>query len=89
MPIRKAATQAVQEDDRDPEAGLLPLSIVAFVLSLVLLGVVLLGSSHVNDGKYLEIPAMSKPAWQTQNQDGEWIDQFAGQQLDSMPVPSR
>lgn len=91
MPIRKVpGTQAIEDGDgRDPEAGLLPLSIAAFVVSLLLLGVVLLGSSMVNDGKYLEIPAMSPPAWQKQSQEGEWIDQFARQQLDANPVPSR
>lgn len=90
MPIRKAGTsQEMDADAKDPEAGLLAISIVAFVVSLVLLGVVLLGSSHVNDGKYLDIPEMARPAWQTKNAEGQWVDQFARQQLDANPVPTR
>ncbi len=86
-PIRKAPGAQSQQvvDESDPEAGLLPLSIVAFVVSLVVMGVVLIGSNKVNDGQFLDLPNFNKPGWQVQGADGTWSDRFAEQQLTEVP----
>jgi hypothetical protein len=80
---RAAATDSQQfEDDKDPEAGLMPLSALCFVLSAVLLALQMFGGDKISaqDDSALMVPYSMPAKWETYNpEDGSWVNRFANQ----------
>ena len=83
-PVKRSAAADSQQfyEETDPDAGLMPLSAVCFILSVVLLAVQMLGGDKVTaeDASPIMVP-FSKPAkWETYNpDDGSWMNRFASQ----------
>lgn len=83
-PVKRSAAADSQQfyEETDPDAGLMPLSAVCFILSLALLAVQMLGGDKITaeDGSPIMVPH-SKPAkWETYNKDeGTWMNRFANQ----------
>jgi hypothetical protein len=78
--VKRAAAEPAEqfyEDDKDPEAGLVPLSVVCFVFSAVLLAVQMFGSDRItaaNDSP-LMVPEAQQQKWE-QRSDAGWQNQF-------------
>jgi hypothetical protein len=77
---RTAGTDAEQfySDDKDPEAGLVPLSVVCFLLSVVLLVLQMFGSDRVSaqDGSPIMVPQAAPVKWERANEDHSWSNNF-------------
>jgi hypothetical protein len=74
-------------EEKDPEAGLVPLSVICFVLSAVLMVVQMFGSDKVTDESkgtlffpFDKVPNANKQLWEVQNPDTKVWDNkgFAG-----------
>lgn len=70
-------------EEKDPEAGLMPLSVICAVLSVVLLMVQMMGSDAVVSAEPgvaspIMVPANQPVAWETQNlATGAWTNSFS------------
>lgn len=85
-PLKRAPAPAeakqFHDDDKDPEAGLMPLSAICFVLSVALLVLQMLGSDKIaaQDNSALMVPHSMPAKWETYNRDdGSWTNRFANQ----------
>jgi hypothetical protein len=84
-PVKRAAaadSQQFYDDDKDPEAGLMPLSAICFVLSAALLVLQMFGGDKISaqDGSALMVPHSMPAKWETYNKDdGTWMNRFANQ----------
>ncbi len=82
-PVKRAAQQDAEsfDDDKDPEAGLVPLSVVCMVLSIVLLVVQMLGtdvvtSAPANQPSPLMVPEVTRVDWENPDATGAWKNSF-------------
>lgn len=80
-PVKRTAgsdTDSFPEDEKDPEEGLLPLSLVCLLLSLALLAFQALGSDRVSseDGSSIKVPTPNPAKWERLNIDHTWSNDF-------------
>ncbi|WP_395747812.1 hypothetical protein [Prosthecobacter sp.] len=86
-PVKRSAAADAEQfyEEKDPEAGLVPLSVICFVLSAVLMTVQLLGSDSAGfvdkDGSSpVKVPEVLRQEWETFSKvSATWSnDKFAG-----------
>ncbi|MCX6853993.1 MAG: hypothetical protein NTV80_03710 [Verrucomicrobia bacterium] len=80
-PVKRTANQDAEQfynDEKDPEEGLVPLSVVCFLLSAVLLVVQMFGSDSIStsDDSPIMVPAPAPVKWETRNEDRTWTNGF-------------
>jgi hypothetical protein len=82
-PIKRAAQKDTEQfyEEKDPEAGLVPLSVVCLILGVVLLIVQILAtdtvtSSPANQPSGLMVPEVVRVDWETQDATGAWRSSF-------------
>lgn len=90
-PVKRSAAADAEQfyEEKDPEAGLVPLSVICFVLSAVLMVVQMFGADTVKSDSTGESPIMVPTAnaqgWENQNiATGVWTNHFKGTLL---PIP--
>lgn len=91
-PVKRSAAADAEQfyEEKDPEAGLVPLSVICFVLSAVLMVVQMLGSDIAGivdtEGESpIKVPAANAQAWENHSATtGVWTNKFATTLL---PVP--
>jgi len=75
-PVKRGASEEqFYNEEKDPEEGLVPLSVVCFLLSAVLLAVQILGGERVTTGNNspVMVPMPSESAWET-HMDHKWTN---------------
>jgi len=84
-PVKRAAaadSQQFYDDDKDPEAGLVGISIACLVVAVVLMSILMLGSDKVMPARPGEVsailvPSDEKVAWESYNAvTGVWQNKF-------------
>lgn len=81
-PVKRSAAADAEQfyEEKDPEAGLVPLSIICFVFSAVLMAIQILGGDKVKSDDTgvspFMVPTASKQAWETKNVSGVWENKF-------------
>lgn len=81
-PVKRSAAADAEQfyEEKDPEAGLVPLSVICFVFSAVLMVIQVLGSDAYKseDDSPIMVPtAHVEPAWESQNPSTkEWTNKF-------------
>lgn len=80
-PVKRTAnvdSEQFYNDEKDPEEGLVPLSVVCLLLSVVLLVVQMFGSDRVSssDDSPIMVPGPVPVKWETRNEDGSWSNNF-------------
>ena len=82
-PVKRSAAADAEQfyDEKDPEAGLVPLSVICFVLSAILMAVQMFGADAVKDDPTgqspIMVPTADKQAWETKNAvTGVWTNRF-------------
>lgn len=83
-PVKRSAAADAEQfyEEKDPEAGLVPLSVICFVLSAVLMFVQILGAdafktAEPNDESAIMVPAKGKMDWETFSvSSGSWTNGF-------------
>jgi hypothetical protein len=83
-PVKRAAQQDSEQfyEEKDPEAGLVPLSVMCLVLAVVLLGIQMMATDSVmtsppNQPSALMVPENSRVDWETQDPTtGAWKSSF-------------
>ncbi len=88
-PVKRSAAANEFFDEKDPEAGLVPLSVICFVLSAVLMVVQMFGADAVKADPTGESPIMVPTAntqgWESKNiVTGIWTNKFKETLL---PIP--
>ena len=86
-PVKRSAAADAEQfyEEKDPEAGLVPLSVICFVLSAVLMAVQMFGADAVksaepNAESPIMVPASGKMPWENQNKStGAWVNSFSSQ----------
>lgn len=76
-PVKRTAaadSEQFYNDEKDPEEGLVPLSVVCFLLSAVLLVIQMFGSDRVSssDSSPIMVPKPNPAAWERLNEDHTW-----------------
>jgi hypothetical protein len=87
-PVKRTAaadSEQFYNDEKDPEEGLVPLSVVCFLLSAVLLVIQMFGSDRVSssDNSPIMVPKPNPSAWERLNEDHTWSN--ARFQLPQLP----
>ncbi len=82
-PIKRAAKEDSEQfyEEKDPEAGLVPLSVVCMVLGVVLLVVQMLGTDVVttapaNQPSPIMVPEVVRVDWENKDATGAWRNSF-------------
>lgn len=84
-PVKRAAaadSQQFYEDEKDPEAGLVGMSVMCLVAGVVLAGIQMLGSDKfmsgpANENSPIMVPANEKVSWETYNATTDtWQNKF-------------
>jgi len=79
-PIKRTAAADSQQfyEDKDPEEGLMPLSVVCLLFSVVLLCVQMFGSDRISSSEDspIMVPSASPAAWEKVQADGSWTNEF-------------
>ncbi len=82
-PIKRAATTDSEQfyEEKDPEAGLVPLSVVCMVLGIVLLVIQMLStdvmtSAPANQPSALMVPEVVRVDWENPDATGAWKNSF-------------
>lgn len=86
-PVKRTANADAEQfynDEKDPEQGLVPLSVVCFLLSVGLLVVQMFGSDKIstNEDSPIMVPAAVPVKWEVRNEDRTWANNFSR----SLPV---
>lgn len=91
-PVKRSAAADAEQfyEEKDPEAGLVPLSVICFVLSAVLMVVQMFGADAVKSDPVGEspimVPADNKQAWETHSlTTGVWSNEKFKAEL--LPIP--
>jgi len=80
-PVKRTANQDAEQfynDEKDPEEGLVPLSVVCLLLSAALLVIQMFGSDRVSssDDSPFMVPPPVPVKWESRNEDGTWTNNF-------------
>lgn len=86
-PVKRSAAADAEQfyEEKDPEAGLVPLSVICFVLSALLMAVQMFGADAVktaepNVESPIMVPASGKMPWESQSKNsGVWANSFSSQ----------
>lgn len=90
-PVKRSAAADAEQfyEEKDPEAGLVPLSVICFVLSAVLMVVQMFGSDAVKSDPVGEspimVPAKGAQKWETVSASGTWSNEKFKAEL--LPIP--
>lgn len=81
-PVKQRTSQDEFIDEKDPEAGLMPLAVVCMIMSILLMAVNLLGTDNkFYAEKGIEsafmVPAPDDPAWEIKQPDGTHRSTFS------------
>ncbi len=81
-PVKRSASEDSEQfynDEKDPEEGLVPLSVACLVLSIVLLVVQMYGSDMISssDDSPIMVPAPVPVKWEVRNEDRTWTNTFS------------
>lgn len=81
-PVKRAASADAEQfynEDKDPEEGLVPLSVVCLVFSAILLVIQMFGSDRVSssDASPIMVPSANPVKWERLNEDHTWSNDFA------------
>lgn len=81
-PVKRTAGQDSEQfynEEKDPEEGLVPLSVVCLLLSAVLLVVQMFGSDRVSSGDAspIMVPQVNPAKWEMLNPDHTWSNNFS------------
>lgn len=87
-PVKRSAAADAEQfyEEKDPEAGLVPLSVICFVLSAVLMMIQILGSDSAGivdteGGSPIKVPAKQQMEWETLSPSGVWGSNLASKLL--------
>lgn len=88
-PVKRTPAADSQQfyEEKDPEAGLMPLSVICAILSVVLMFVQMMGSDAVVSAEAgvdspIMVPADQQVAWETKNVvTGVWTNSFEKHQV--------
>lgn len=90
-PVKRSAAADAEQfyEEKDPEAGLVPLSVICFVLSAVLMAVQMFGADAVKSDPTGESPIMvpekGKKDWETVSTTGVWSNERFANSLQKIP----
>lgn len=91
-PVKRSAAADAEQfyEEKDPEAGLVPLSVICFVMSAVLMMIQLLGSDRAGivdteGGSPIKVPAANKQEWESHSLTGVWSNENFKKQLLAIP----
>jgi hypothetical protein len=90
-PVKRSAAADAEQfyEEKDPEAGLVPLSVICFVLSAVLMVVQMFGADAIKSDPLGESPIMvpsdNKQNWETHSLTGTWSNEKFKAEL--LPIP--
>ncbi len=90
-PVKRSAAADAEQfyEEKDPEAGLVPLSVICFVLSAVLMVVQMFGADAIKSDPVGESPIMvpsdNKQNWETHSLTGAWSNEKFKAEL--LPIP--
>lgn len=81
-PVKRTASADAEQfynEDKDPEEGLVPLSVVCLVFSAILLVIQMFGSDRVSssDASPIMVPSATPVKWERLNEDHTWSNEFA------------
>jgi hypothetical protein len=81
-PVKRTAGQDSEQfynEEKDPEEGLVPLSVVCLLLSAVLLVIQMFGSDRVSssDASPIMVPTANPAKWEQVNADHTWTNSFS------------
>ena len=81
-PVKRTASADAEQfynDEKDPEQGLVPLSVACFLFSVVLLVVQMFGSDKISSGddSPIMVPAAVPVKWEIRNDDRTWTNNFS------------
>ena len=87
-PVKRSAAADAEQfyEEKDPEAGLVPLSVICFVLSVVLMVVQMFGADAVKTAERGEessimVPEKGKQDWENRSASGAWTSTFKTMQI--------
>jgi hypothetical protein len=90
-PVKRSAAADAEQfyEEKDPEAGLVPLSVICFVLSAILMAVQMFGADAVKSDPTGEspimVPTVSQQTWESRSAiTGVWTNKFKDTLL---PIP--
>jgi hypothetical protein len=95
-PVKRSAAANAEQfyEEKDPEAGLVPLSVICFVLSAVLMMIQILGSDSAGivdteGGSPIKVPAKGNQKWETVTASGTWTNQNFSENFKKqlLPIP--
>ncbi len=82
-PVKRAAAADSEQfyEEKDPEAGLMPLSAICFVLAAALLVVQMFGADMVKtaakgESSPIMVPESGKQTWESRTASGAWDNTF-------------
>jgi len=91
-PVKRSAAADAEQfyEEKDPEAGLVPLSVICFVLSAVLMAVQILGADgagfvDTEGGSAIKVPEKSTQRWESVSASGTWSNEKFKAEL--LPIP--
>ncbi len=81
-PVKRTASADAEQfynEEKDPEDGLVPLSVVCLVFSAILLVIQMFGSDRVSssDASPIMVPSANPVKWERLNEDHTWSNDFA------------
>lgn len=90
-PVKRSAAADAEQfyEEKDPEAGLVPLSVICFVLSAILMAVQMFGADAVKDDPTgtspIMVPSAAAQSWESRSIiTGVWTNKFKDTLL---PIP--
>lgn len=88
-PVKRTAGQDSEQfynEEKDPEEGLVPLSVVCLLLSAVLLAIQMFGSDRVSssDGSPIMVPSANPAKWERISDEHTWTNGFS-RELPAIP----
>lgn len=91
-PVKRSAAADAEQfyEEKDPEAGLVPLSVICFVLSAVLMAVQMFGADAVKSDPVgdspIMVPAEKSMTWETHDKiNGRWTNEKFANSLLAIP----
>lgn len=91
-PVKRSAAADAEQfyEEKDPEAGLVPLSVICFVFSAVLMVIQVLGADNFEQFTADDSPIMAPKAvvekWEVRNADKSWTNDFNNPQRPALPA---
>ncbi len=88
-PVKRSAAADAEQfyEEKDPEAGLVPLSVICFVFSAVLMAIQMLGGDSVKsaDDSPIMVPLANKEKWEDRTA-GVWNNHFLNPSKPVLPA---